>query len=486
MSALWISLAALLLQGRKYCSEEEALQQIFTNREKIVKRQATLDRETKIAVARRVGAVRDSFTLFIALKKGRPVGFAVITEEITRTEPVIFMVGVGTDGKVLDVVVLEHREHIGTECARRRFLNQFEGKDVNDPLRLRKYLRWEVGATLSCKAIARGTRRVLALVHEYCIARPENVRALLIQDKPDTDVVTQKRMRMGTICTISARGPRARAGIRAAFAEIRRVEEILSDYIPESELSKLNAAGRIEQPSGILSRFLTESIRYSKLSEGAFDITVGSLMKLWGFRGGEPRVPSEEALREAVVGYEGISIDSESGEVRLKPGLRLDPGAIGKGLALDRALEALRAEGVKDAILDFGSTTIAIGKAPGLEGWPVGIRNPRRPDEIAGTLVLKNQAVSVSGNYEKFFERDGKRYTHILDPRTKRPVDHTAAVTVLAGTATEADALSTAIFVLGPKKGIKLAETLEGVEAELYPVAADARPIRTSGWPGTE
>lgn len=468
---VWLALVAA--QDTVFLTEEEALKTIFPDVQKVLRREIVLDEETRQAVQKHLKTPSpERVTLFVGVRDGKASGFAMITEEVGKYLPITFIVGVTPEGKVQDVAVMVHREHIGTECASRRYLRQFPGKSLESPLRRNRDLLTMAGATLSCDAVARGTRRALAIVNEACVRRPAAVERLL-QD----DVVTQRRMRMGTFCTVSARGPNARAGIEAAFAEIKRVEEALSDYIERSELSRLNAAGRLDEASDLMLDFLRVSIEHSRASDGAFDITVGALMDLWGFRTREYRVPAEHELRRAAVGYAGISIEGRA--VRLAPGLRLDPGGIGKGLALDRALAAMKKAGVTDGIVDFGSTSVAIGDAgDGAEGWPVAIRDPFDERAVLGVVRLKNEALAVSGGYEKFFEQEGRRYAHILDPRTRRPVDHTAATAVIAATGTEADALSTAAYVAG---SVGLA-VKRGAQAIVTPADRAKPAAMTEGW----
>ena len=210
------------------------------------------------------------------------------------------------------------------------------------------------------------------------------------------------------------------------------------------KLSKLNKTRSMKVSPDFL-RFLKESRSFHESSEGAFDITVGGLVSAWGFPQKNYRVPSDGELNQLV--DRGFEIEGD--RVTLQGAAQLDPGAIGKGFALDRAVEVLRSKGIISAFLDFGSTVYALGTPPGEAGWPVAIRDPFQTEAILGTLTLSNEALSTSGDYEKYFELDGRRYGHILDPRSGRPVEGIASVSLLAKTATAADALSTSIFVRG-------------------------------------
>ncbi len=440
-------LFALQEGSQVFLTEEEALQIVFPREEKVLRREVTLDSSTHAAVENRLKRrVETTHRLFVAARDGEAVGFAMIAEEVTKTLTMTFLVGVDPKGRVIDVAVLEHKEKIGADCAKRKFLDQLRGKTVNDPLRRKKDMVHVVGATMSCDAVMRGTRKALAVVREYCLDRPQNVRAIL-QEEP----VVQQRYVMGSLLTITAYGPKS--AVNRAFEEAKRWDGILSDYKEESDLSRLNRDGKLESPE--LARFLGECRKVSDLSGGAFDVTVGPLVRSWGFRDGRHRVPSSAEIESALRRVGSNRVILENGRIRLAEGTLLDPGAIGKGWAVDRTVDALRKDGIASAFVDFGSTVYALGAPPGKEGWTVAVRDPFRKERTLGQLTLRHASLSTSGAYEKFFEVDGRRFCHILDPRTGRPVEGVASVSVLARTGTESDALSTAIFVAGPDLAAK-------------------------------
>ena len=244
---------------------------------------------------------------------------------------------------------------------------------------------------------------------------------------------------MGTLCTIRARGPGAKAAVDAAFREIQRINDFLSNYVEDSELSQLNRAGHA-RPGPEFMSFLELSLRYAKETGGAFDITVGAAVEAWGFRDRKYRVPGREELARLVPDGDRMHLGRDG--VKLDKGVKLDPGAIGKGYAVDRAVEILRKAGVTEALVDFGSVVYGFGK-----DWTAGVRDPFHPKRILGTVTLNGGALAVSGNTEIYFEKDGRRYGHILDPRTARPIREIAGTAVLSQTAVEADVYSTAIFV---------------------------------------
>ena len=248
----------------------------------------------------------------------------------------------------------------------------------------------------------------------------------------------------------------ASGAITAAFDEIRRVDRFMSHYDPESELSHINreAPKQAIKISPEMVDLLSSCLHFSEKSEGAFDITVGALVKAWGFYNGNGSKPSlwSHWMARRNSGSEYLHVDHQQGTVRfLRSGLILDPGAIGKGYAVDKAVEVLRTFGIEHALISAGTSSIyALGSPPGdPAGWSLDIRNPFTPDQIAEKVHLKNESISTSGAYEKYFEVDNRRYSHILDPRSGSPVEGMAAVSVITPKTIDSEVWATALFVNG-------------------------------------
>jgi thiamine biosynthesis lipoprotein len=297
---------------------------------------------------------------------------------------------------------------------------------------------------------------------------------------------------MGTTVEVYLYAPnsvRAAELLEAAFEEIERVEAALSNYRPTSEISRINATAAAAPVTtdpevfGLIERTLD----YSRRTEGAFDVTVGPLVKAWGFFDGTGRYPSDDALADARVrsGWTNVELDQTARSVRfLTPGLELDLGAIGKGWALDCAAETLRRHGVSAALLGAGqSTYYAIGTPPDEDGWPIRVSDPRDTARTLSTALLRDQALSTSGSSEQSFELGARTYSHIIDPRTGHPVAGMAQVTVTAPTATDSDALSTAVFVLGPKHGAELLGEVPETAALLVMETATEAAVLVLDWP---
>lgn len=263
---------------------------------------------------------------------------------------------------------------------------------------------------------------------------------------------------MGTRASVTIYGMRAARADSAAAAglrEMHRIESILSTWRADSDVSRLNAAPGgepVSVPPEVID-VLGQAYAFSEFTGGAFDVTARPLVLLWGFQGGEAVLPSDEAIEEArrLVGWRKISFAEGDTAVILSGGATVDLAGIGKGYAVDRCAEVLRAHGVRRALVDLGGNMYAIGSPPGRDAWTIGIRDPESEQAMIGRLSIRDEAVSTSGNYENYVVIGGRRYGHIIDPRTGRPVEHVLGVTVVAATATAADALSTGMFVLGPE-----------------------------------
>ncbi|KPJ89650.1 MAG: hypothetical protein AMS18_12285 [Gemmatimonas sp. SG8_17] len=331
---------------------------------------------------------------------------------------------------------------------------------------------------------ARRPAAILALLVSCLIASTHGTAA---QDS----LFQESRPAMGTTVEIflyTLTRDRAAELFEAAFQEIERVEAALSTYRSTSEISRINSAAAhrpvVTDPE--VFGLIVRALEYGRRTSGAFDVTVGPLVKAWGFfRGGGHR-PSAAELAEAraKVGWQHVAVDSTRRSIRfLTSGLQLDFGGIGKGFALDCAARVLRRHGVDSALLGAGqSSYLAIGTPPDDRGWPIVVPDPHDPTLAVSTIQLSNQSLSTSGSDRQYFAVNGKRYSHILDPRTGEPVTGMIQVTVIAPTATDSDALSTALFVLGSKRAAQLIEEVEGSAALLITDHGEAEKIVAIQW----
>ncbi len=279
---------------------------------------------------------------------------------------------------------------------------------------------------------------------------------------------------LGTPCTVTIFKRNADAVLDDVFDELFRLQSLFSVHDPDSELSDLNAsAGEAVSVSEDLFEVIGTGLAFGQISGGGFDITIGPLVALWGIgiESDEPaRIPDDPAISEAVsrVDYEDVLLlEFEKKVLIRRADMSIDLGAIAKGYAADRAVEVLEDRGVQRGLVDFGGNIFAIGEKEDGTAWRIGIQNPREPrGNFFGIVEVRNRSVVTSGIYERYFEVGGKRYHHILDPDVGYPVDNgVVSVTIVAESSMTADALSTAVFVLGVEAGLTLVENFSGVEA---------------------
>ena len=264
---------------------------------------------------------------------------------------------------------------------------------------------------------------------------------------------------MGSAFTVELYGydrVKMEAAADAALDEARRLDEMLSNYQPESEWSQVNqhAAERPMKISPELFQLFSACLEYSRQSEGAFDITVGPLMKVWGFYKGTGHLPHRAEVAAAIerVGYRHVRLDPRAGTVWFdRAGVELDPGGIGKGYAVDRMVDVLKKNGVTTALVAGSASSVyGMGAPPGHpEGWAIDIRDPWNHSGRTASVFLKDMSLSTSGSYEKFFRAEGRTYAHIMDPRTGYPAQGTASVSVLAPRTIDSEAWAKPYFVNG-------------------------------------
>jgi thiamine biosynthesis lipoprotein len=271
---------------------------------------------------------------------------------------------------------------------------------------------------------------------------------------------------MGTRATLEFwhPGSESEAIIASVKQEFVRLQGLLSPWIEDSELARFNAldAGITMNISSEFHQLLRRSAYYAEISGGAFDITFAGAGHLYDYRAGI--APDDVRLQQTRIGMHYLRIANDPSVAKVDQSVRIDLGGIAKGYAIDRAVALLRQAGIEHAYISLGGDSYVMGQRND-RLWQVGIRHPRHEDAVAITLPLTDIAVSTSGDYERFFVRDGEHVHHILNPKTGKPAGELSSVTVLAAAGVDADALSTTLFVLGIEKGMALANQLAGVSA---------------------
>ncbi|MFT0715981.1 FAD:protein FMN transferase [Flagellimonas lutimaris] len=303
-----------------------------------------------------------------------------------------------------------------------------------------------------------------------------------------TDVTVKKTLKlMGTRFEITVVAPNEEIGyinIDEAVSEIERIEKIISSWDKDSETSLINKNAGIKpvKVSRELINLIERSIKISEITDGAFDITYASMDEIWRFDGTMDKVPSQERIEKSVskVGYQKIQLDQENQTVFLpEKGMCIGFGAIGKGYAADRAKDLLVSKDVKGGIINASGDLTTWGTKVTGEKWLVGIANPLSKDKVFSWLPIIESSVATSGNYEKYIVLDGKKYSHIIDPRTGYPTRGINSVSIFAKQAELCDALATAVFIMGRDVGLHMVNQIDGVEAVV--VDAENKLHKSSG-----
>jgi thiamine biosynthesis lipoprotein len=285
-------------------------------------------------------------------------------------------------------------------------------------------------------------------------------------------LVKRSQMLMGTVAFVTAVAPEetvAQDAARKGLEEIRRLEELLSTWIPTSELSRVNAAAGVKAMpvSTETLEVVKDSLYIAQLTEGGLNVAVGPAVDLWNV-GGEGHLPAAKEL-EAVrplIDLSQVQINEQDYTLGLgRPGMRIDVGGIGKGFAADLAVQVMQEAGAIAGVVAISGDIKTFGRMPNGRRFVFGIQHPRKEQgQLLGSLELEDEAVSTAGDYQRFFMKDGIRYHHILDPITLQPARKCQSVTIIAKTGVMADGLDTGIFVMGPQQGMALIETLPNVE----------------------
>jgi thiamine biosynthesis lipoprotein len=299
-------------------------------------------------------------------------------------------------------------------------------------------------------------------------------------------VAKRAQMHMGTLVTITVVAESdsvAQGATSAGFAEVRRLEELLSTWIPTSELSRVNAAAGSAaiRVSPETMEVISRSLQAAVATKGGFNIAIGPAVEAWSVTERQ-HIPTEAELQELVplVDLHRVHINARERTISLeRAGMRIDVGGIGKGYAADRAVEVMRKAGALAGVVALSGDIKTFGRLPGGHGFPVGIQHPRKEGAVLAWIDLQDEAISTAGDYERYFERDGVRYHHILDSQTLQPARGCQSVTVIARDGVWADGLDTGIFVMGPERGMELVEHLTDVEAII--VDAEGRMLVSSG-----
>ncbi len=297
---------------------------------------------------------------------------------------------------------------------------------------------------------------------------------------------------MGTEARIKVLAPNRQTAqdcIEAATEQFNLIEKIFSDKRSDSQISLVNreAFTRPVKVSREVIELIQTSITFSELSGAAFDITVGPLVDLWKQAGDANKMPSDDQIKDALskVGYDKLIFNEADSTVRFDvEGMRLDFGGIAKGYAVDLAVEAMQNSGAIGGMVDIGGNIRCFGKPPKEQkDWVIGLQNPdlTAPQQVIMTLKLDNKSIATSGNYQRFVTIGGKKFSHIIDPRSGQTIEGLASATIITEQATDADALSTSVTVMGAQEGLKLIEKIPLTDAIFITAGPEYNIIKTAG-----
>lgn len=461
-------------QFQIFLEEDEALAKVFAGCDRVESEFITLTpegREYFKGFLKRPD-LETTFQVYIGKKEGEVDRYAIITEEMGCFHPITWILSTNAEGKILDIAVMIYRESRGQEVSRKRFLKQFEGKSLKDPLSTNKDIIKITGATVSVQAVCRGVKKMLAFIHEFYIKKnplpatlahrltPEEVSAMQSSRK---QLFTTARVIEGVKAVVAAEADNERQFFsitNKAFNEMERIERLF-----RKELQALNReAGKAAfSCNKEVFEVIKRCYQYGVLTEGAFDITVSPLLDQWGIYKGKRKEVKEEKQRTLLqaVSYKNIKIHDNNTVISFAhKQTKVDLGPVVRGYAVDKALELLKESGITSVCINYGSVTRMLGPPSGKNSWKVGIPHPVKGDSVIGSLHLVNQGVAFVADYSQYPAVQDKFYTHLMNPGDGRPVkNEILAATAIAATAEEAGVLATALFIKG-SEGIKKLSSL--------------------------
>lgn len=471
--------------------EDEALRLAFPAASDFVTKRAVATGDAYEQLKERLGG-RDNISRIMTYQEARDaagslLGYAIVGDTPGKHQPITYMAAFTTAPAVKHIEILVYREAYGDEIRRDSFKEQFYGKGPDATLSLGDDIRNIAGATISCRSMVHAVRDDLIKLDELVVKKGVSSTSLEQDDSihahtehttsQEPQLYSRTRYLMGTALRIdayAAERSHAYEAMEAAFAEVARIEALISSWQPDSEISRLNKQHGVpvalsEETLALLRR----SQAYHAASGGVLDLTVAPLVQQWRDAASQERLPEPEAV-DAVRSHVGMEhLELGGGVATLHRG-RLELGAVGKGYALDRAAAVLREQGLPVALLNFGGQLLALDAPTGREGWEVYVSFERSlaPDAPYVLLTLENRSIATTGDSERGYVIDGVRYSHVIDPRNGMPVNAGHGVSVLADSAEFADAMSTALYVLKEEAGGKLASQ-SGVESIWWLAAQD-------------
>ena len=447
----------------EYLTGDEAMALAFGSDVRFERKNTIVPDEDRAALAKTLGKRRISrfFEYYEVRQDDRSIGYAVVDDVKGKHLMIDYMIAFNGDHSVRAVEVLAYRESYGDEIRQSGFRNQFVGRKPGEPLRLNREIVNISGATISCRSMIEAVGEKLAFVHALlprCAETERGASVDLDQPTEETTIRRRSRMLMGTVLEIEVRGlasAEADNAINAAFAEVERIESLISSWRPDSEISRINRAsvGELVEIDLEAWSLLDRCREYHALTQGRFDVTVGPLIDVWRRAERTGLMPKSGSVAEARgrIGMDRLDLPQEARVQASIGDLRIDLGGVGKGYAMDRAAAVLRDSGADVALLNFGGQLLALDPPAGMDGWPTLISEGTSDWRM---VFLANESLATSGDSERFIEIEGRRHSHIIDPVAGAPSSGRVMTSVIARSAELADVWATALFLLG-EEGLK-------------------------------
>src|SRR5215470_11583942 len=492
-----------------YLTESQALGVVLGEKAFVRREQKTLEAELrrKLEQSSNLRFPESTFTFFIAAQDGKPVKYAIVMNEIGKTEPITFMVGMSPEGKVTEVVIMEFHENRGWEVKEKRFLNQFRGKSSRNAIRVDEDIINYTGATLSSKAVARGVKKALLLLDTFYpgesrlklgaardFSMPAELKpiASLQGANEQLGLFRQVRYSMGTHCEIRvwcSSAKKASAFLDAGFRELERLEQIFSAYREDSELSRVNRlAGHCKVSiSKDFFNLTSEALYYSSESNGLVDITVGPPLDVGGSDHSGAHFPTGDKLAVAreLVGHQNVILNPTERSIYFRrPGVALDFGGLAKGYAAHEVVRRFEGLGAPSALINLGGSSLFASRtrrAPlrRIDQWPVAIIHPDGSSEPPLAFYLQaGSALSTSGTSKR--NADEERFSHIINPVTGSPVGGISSATVLEQDAVFCEAASKELLLKDFAQREEWKQKHTSVSWVRYEVGADGQLFEDS------
>ncbi|MFQ5687710.1 MAG: FAD:protein FMN transferase [Candidatus Scalindua sp.] len=483
-----------------FLEEDEALTSVFKGCDEVLVDRLVLTQDEKQRLENRLKARidEDVFDIFTGKKRGSINKYAIITDEMGCFHPITFIMSMKPDGKIEQVAVMIYRESRGKEVIRKRFLHQYKGKSLKNPIRINKDIINITGATTSVRGVNRGVRKMIAVMDEFYLHRnretgsvPYNRIGNQAEEEEAQQIFSQAYPSMDDIVEILITGTtekNASNAFKEAFKEVNRLNKILNKELKNSKISGINrkAWKKPVRCDEELFKIIKSSIYFSEITNGGFDIAEGSLAGTLN-RNKKKFSESEDIVSLLnAINYKNIVVDADKnggGTIFFKDKqTKLDISLVVNGYVVDNIIKVLANHGVSHALVNFGGAIRVMGNPPGDIAWRIAIPDPGNNGKSIGFVHISNMAVSVSGNYEKMLINTRKEYSHIIGSNLQRPFDaNLLEAVVVASTAFEADALAAAAHLSGLNKDMGLINNIPDAEGiDLYERSDGSIEVETS------